>query len=101
MKATPSRGSSTSAPAALNTLKVSSPSIRGHLEIARIDHWIKNVFVFPGVVVALSLDPAHLTHGLCLRLIVGLLSTCLVAPSDYVLNEVIDGISLLLWQKTT
>jgi hypothetical protein len=32
-----------------NTLKVSSPSIRGRLEIAWIDHWIKNVFVFPGI----------------------------------------------------
>jgi decaprenyl-phosphate phosphoribosyltransferase len=91
MKAAPVRESSAPAPAALNTLKASSPSIRGHLEIARIDHWIKNVFVFPGVVVALSLDPAHLTHGLWLRLIVGLLSTCLVASSNYVLNEVIDA----------
>ena len=91
MKATPSRRSSTSAPGALNTLEASSPSVRGHLEIARIDHWIKNVFVFPGVVVALSLDPAHLIHGLWLRLIVGLLSTCLVASSNYVINEVIDA----------
>ena len=91
MKAAPVRESSASAPAALNTLKVSSPSVRGHLEIARIDHWIKNVFVFPGVVVALSLDPTHLTHGLWLRIIVGLLSTCLVASSNYVLNEVIDA----------
>jgi decaprenyl-phosphate phosphoribosyltransferase len=91
MKAPPGRGSSTSAPAALNTLKVSSPSIRGHLEIARIDHWIKNVFVLPGIIVALSLDPAQLTHGLWFCIIVGLLSTCLVASSNYVLNEVIDA----------
>jgi 4-hydroxybenzoate polyprenyltransferase len=91
MKVAPVRESSASAPAALNTLKVSSPSIRGHLEIARIDHWIKNVFVLPGVVVALSLDPAQLTYGLWVRVIVGLLSTCLVASSNYVLNEVIDA----------
>jgi decaprenyl-phosphate phosphoribosyltransferase len=91
MKTAPIRDSSASAPAALNTLKVSSPSIRGHLEIARIDHWIKNVFVFPGIVVALSLDPNQLTHGLWLRIIVGLLSTCLIASSNYVLNELIDA----------
>ena len=91
MKAAPVRESSAPAPAALNTLKVSSPSVRGHLEIARIDHWIKNVFVFPGVVVALSLDPTHLTHGLWLRIIVGLLSTCLIASSNYVINEMIDA----------
>jgi 4-hydroxybenzoate polyprenyltransferase len=84
------RGSA-STPVALNTLKVSSPSVRGHIEIARIDHWIKNVFVLPGVVVALSLDPSQLTPVLSLRLVVGLLSTCLVASSNYVINEVIDA----------
>ena len=91
MKADSDRRSSTVAPAALNTLKVSSPSVRGHLEIARIDHWIKNVFVFPGVVVALGLDTTQLTPVLLLRIIVGLLSTCLVASSNYVINEVIDA----------
>jgi decaprenyl-phosphate phosphoribosyltransferase len=91
MKAAPVRESSASAPTALNTLKVSSPSLRGHLEIARIDHWIKNVFVFPGVVVALSLDPTQLTYDLVLRIIVGLLSICLTASSNYVINEVIDA----------
>jgi len=91
MKTAPGRGSSTSVPTALNKLEVSSPSLRGHLEIARIDHWIKNVFVFPGIVVALSLEPAQLTYSLLLRIIVGLLSTCLVASSNYVINEVIDA----------
>ena len=91
MKTAPVRGSSISVPAALNILKVSSPSVRGHLEIARIDHWIKNVFVLPGIVVALSLDPTQLTPALLLRVIVGLLSTCLVASSNYVINEVMDA----------
>src|SRR5215510_10711775 len=91
MKATSGSASSTSAPTAPHTLKVSSPSVRGHLEIARIDHWIKNVFVLPGVVVALSLDPTQLEPVLLLDIIVGLLSTCLVASSNYVINEVIDA----------
>ena len=91
MKAAPVRESSASALAALNTLKVSSPSIRGHLEIARIDHWIKNVFVLPGIVVALSVDPDRLTYDLLVRTVVGLLSTCLIASSNYVINEVIDA----------
>jgi decaprenyl-phosphate phosphoribosyltransferase len=91
MKAASGRRSSTSAPTALNTHKVFSPSVRGHLEIARIDHWIKNVFVLPGIVVALSLDPTQLLPALLLLIIVGLLSTCLVASSNYVINEVIDA----------
>jgi decaprenyl-phosphate phosphoribosyltransferase len=81
----------TSVLASANTLKVSRPSLRGHIEITRIDHWIKNVFVLPGVVVALSLDPEQLTRGLLVRFGVGMLSTCLVASSNYVLNEVIDA----------
>ena len=28
------------------------PSFRGHLAIMRTDHWVKNVFVLPGTVVA-------------------------------------------------
>src|SRR4029450_7442126 len=91
MEAAPIRGNAISATTALNIPQVSSPSVRGHLEIARVDHWIKNVFVFPGVVVALSLDPTQLTPALVLRFIVGLLSTCLIASSNYVINEVIDA----------
>src|SRR5262245_13873606 len=91
MKAAHGHGSSTSPHTTPNELKASSPSIRGHLEIARIDHWIKNVFVLPGIVVALSLEPAQLTYSLFIRIIVGLLSTCLIASSNYVINEVIDA----------
>ena len=30
------------------------PSLLGHVQIMRIDHWTKNVFVLPGVVAAVS-----------------------------------------------
>src|SRR5271157_4868834 len=36
------------------------PTFRGHIEIARVDEWVKNVFVLPGVVVALSVDRGRL-----------------------------------------
>jgi decaprenyl-phosphate phosphoribosyltransferase len=83
--------SSAPAPAALSKVKVSASSIRGHLEIARVDYWIRNVFVFPGIVVALSVDHTQMTYGLWLRIFLGLLSTCLVASSNYVINEIIDA----------
>src|SRR5262249_29074658 len=67
------------------------PSLWGHVQIARVDHWFKNVFVFPGIVIAPSLDPAKATSGLALRICEGLLSICLVASSNYVINEVLDG----------
>jgi 4-hydroxybenzoate polyprenyltransferase len=69
--------------------------IRGLIAIARVDHWFKNVFVLPGVVVALGFAPlsrnaAALEHFF-IRLVLALLAVCLVASSNYVLNEVIDA----------
>jgi 4-hydroxybenzoate polyprenyltransferase len=67
------------------------PSLRAHLQIARVDHWVKNVFVLPGTLVALSIDPDNLTPMLPIRLALGLLAVCLVASSNYVINEVLDA----------
>jgi 4-hydroxybenzoate polyprenyltransferase len=66
-------------------------SWRGHVAIARVDHWFKNVFVFPGIVVALGTDPYVDRAGLPARIIVGLLAVCLIASSNYTLNELIDA----------
>jgi decaprenyl-phosphate phosphoribosyltransferase len=67
------------------------PSLRGHIKIARVDHWIKNVFVLPGIVVAISIDRSTVTNALPWHILIGLLSVCLVASSNYVLNEVLDA----------
>jgi 4-hydroxybenzoate polyprenyltransferase len=67
------------------------PSLRGHIKIARIDHWIKNVFVLPGIVVAISIDRSTVTNALPWHILIGLLSVCLVASSNYVLNELLDA----------
>jgi decaprenyl-phosphate phosphoribosyltransferase len=77
----------------VNAVPLARPSLRGHIEIARPDHWVKNVFVVPGIVVALSVDPAHLTLALWAPIFLGLLSTCLIASSNYVINELIDASS--------
>jgi 4-hydroxybenzoate polyprenyltransferase len=64
---------------------------RAHVRICRVDHWFKNVFVLPGVVVAVSIVP-HVDGGdLAWRLAVTLLAVCLVASSNYVLNELQDA----------
>ncbi len=70
----------------------SNATLWGHIQIARIDHWFKNVFVLPGVVVAVGMDPSLLSPTeLPIRLFLGLLSICLVASSNYVVNEVLDA----------
>jgi decaprenyl-phosphate phosphoribosyltransferase len=67
------------------------PTLRGHLAICRVDHWFKNVFVIPGIVAAIGSDPNHIAPGFWRRVIIGLISICLVASSNYVINEVLDA----------
>jgi 4-hydroxybenzoate polyprenyltransferase len=67
------------------------PCLSGHLQIARIDHWVKNVFVLPGVVVAIAAQPASFAWALSQPLVLGLLSTCIIASSNYTLNEILDA----------
>jgi decaprenyl-phosphate phosphoribosyltransferase len=64
---------------------------RAHLRICRVDHWFKNVFVLPGVVVAIGIAPDVDYDGLWWKLAVGLLAVCLVASSNYVINEIQDA----------
>jgi len=67
------------------------PSLSGHVQIARFDHWVKNVFVFPGIVVALGMDSSHASLALIPRVLLGLLAIGLVASSNYVINELLDA----------
>lgn len=76
---------------AVAIVRVPGPSLWAHVQIARLDHWIKNVFVLPGVVVALSLDPVAMDLAMLARLLLGLLAVCLVSSSNYVINEVLDA----------
>ena len=71
--------------------RVVKPTLRGHIQIARIDHWFKNVFVLPGIIAAIGVDRDHIPPNLFFRIIVGLASVCLVASSNYVVNEVLDA----------
>jgi decaprenyl-phosphate phosphoribosyltransferase len=64
---------------------------RAHVEIARPDYWFKNVFVIPGIIIALrtvtNVDP----RDLAVRIVAGFVATCLIASSNYTLNEVLDA----------
>jgi 4-hydroxybenzoate polyprenyltransferase len=67
------------------------PTLSGHLRIARVDHWFKNVFVFPGIIAAIGVDMSHAREGIWTRILIGMISICLVASSNYVINEVLDA----------
>lgn len=67
------------------------PTLAGHIAILRIDHWFKNVFVLPGLVVALTIPGDHDSAAIAVDLILGLLAICLVCSSNYVINELLDA----------
>jgi len=65
--------------------------LRAYLQIARFDHWFKNVFMLLGVVLAVFYEPELLSWRSVPVLALAFLATCLIASSNYVLNELLDG----------
>ena len=65
--------------------------LRPYVELARVDHWFKNIFVLPGMVAAFLLEPGTRGNSVVLPATLGLLATCLIASSNYVLNEILDA----------
>ena len=65
--------------------------IRAHLSIARFDHITKNVFIIPGILVPITLEPKLITSGFAARILIGFISASLVACSNYVINEILDA----------
>ena len=72
---------------------ITRPSLRGHVAIMRIDHWVKQVFVLPGIAIALTSDVTHITARAWWTVPLGMVAVCLVSSSNYVINEVLDATS--------
>ena len=69
----------------------SRSTLGAYVAIARPDHWFKNGFMLLGVVLALSYQPGVLHGRAWWQLAVAVVATCLVASSNYVLNEILDA----------
>lgn len=65
--------------------------IRPYIDIARIDHWFKNAFMLLGVALAFFYSPELFNADAIPRLLLAVGFTCLVASSNYVLNEYLDA----------
>ena len=65
--------------------------MKNYIKIARPDHWIKNLFIVPGVAIAFLLTGVPQISGLILRFILGFMATCLIASANYVINEWLDA----------
>ncbi len=70
----------------------STAQLMNYVKIARPDHWIKNVFIMPGLVLAIILmgKPEDMVSFI-IKLIAGFLATCFIASANYVINEWLDA----------
>jgi decaprenyl-phosphate phosphoribosyltransferase len=79
----------------LTTAPLPISAVRGrvnaHFDLFRLDHSVKQVFVFPGIVVAASIAGESVSSTLLWRAALGLLAVVAVASSNYVLNELLDA----------
>jgi len=64
---------------------------RPYVSIARPDHWFKNVFMAVGVLLAYLYHPELFGAYALVQIAWALAATCLVASSNYVLNEILDA----------
>lgn len=65
--------------------------MKDYIKIARLDHWIKNAFIIPGIAVAiLLLDSSQCSINI-LHMIIGFFATCFIASANYVINEWLDA----------
>ena len=66
--------------------------MKKYLKLMRFDHWIKQLFIIPGILIALVIIPeSAVSLELCKKTVFGLLSVSLVASSNYVINEWLDA----------
>ena len=65
--------------------------MKNYIKIARPDHWVKNAFIIPGVVIAILMMKPGFSAEYVWKFILGFFSTCFIASANYVINEWLDA----------
>lgn len=65
--------------------------MKNYIKIARPDHWVKNAFIFPGIVIAVLLTNYAFSMQTIINLVAGFMATCFIASANYVINEWLDA----------
>ena len=65
--------------------------LKNYIKIARPDHWVKNIFIIPGLAVGFLLADMPPMGELIIRFIIGFIATCMIASDNYVINEWLDA----------
>ncbi|TXK52112.1 prenyltransferase [Pontibacter qinzhouensis] len=76
---------------AAQDLALKPAGLKEYVAIARPDHWFKNIFMFPGMLFAFLVYDTTLDASLLLRIVIGIVSTCLIASANYTINEYLDA----------
>lgn len=66
-------------------------NLKNYIKIARPDHWIKNLFMIPGIIVAFLVFGRNTGISFFLRFLTGMAATCLISSANYVINEWLDA----------
>jgi 4-hydroxybenzoate polyprenyltransferase len=71
---------------------VSQVVVADYLKIARFDHWVKQLFIFPGSIFSyFVVGGVVLDKSLVFRLVTGFIATCFIASANYIINEWLDA----------
>lgn len=62
-----------------------------YISIARPDHWFKNVFMLPGILLAYLFSDTTFELSSLPQIIWGIFATCLIASANYTINEWLDA----------
>lgn len=64
---------------------------KNYINIARPDHWFKNIFMLPGFLLALTLTDHDFRFTELMNTALAVLAVCLVASANYTINEWLDA----------
>ena len=59
--------------------------------MCRVDHWFKNLFVLPGIILAILFTGQEINFLNFIHLCQNFLSICLIASANYLINEYLDA----------
>ena len=65
-------------------------TLKPYVNIARPDHWFKNIFMLPGLFLALAVG-ATIPENFLWIFLSGVASVCLIASANYTINEWLDA----------
>lgn len=64
---------------------------KDYFAMTRPDYWLKNIFILPGLLFAMAVYRTPIDATLFFKVIIGIISTCIVASANYVINEYLDA----------